>query len=128
MRTAALALLAAFGDQERALAALPFTDDAARRWLEYRPRRRPGVSLTQLDKTARKAAHRLLATGLSEHAYAQAMAVIALEEVEGGEYMDPEFVKRHERKATPVSLKEGSKENLQLTLITGEGAGVAEAQ
>ncbi|HZM84664.1 MAG TPA: DUF3500 domain-containing protein, partial [Candidatus Limnocylindrales bacterium] len=30
---------------------------------------------------ARKAAHRLLATGLSEHAYAQAMTIIALEEV-----------------------------------------------
>jgi hypothetical protein len=81
MRAAALALLAAFGDEQRALAARPFTDDAARRWLEYRPRRRPGVCLTQLDQTARKAAHRLLATGLSEHAYAQAMAIIALEEV-----------------------------------------------
>ena len=81
MRTAALALLAAFGDEQRALGARPFTDDAARRWLEYRPRRRPGVGLTELDKTARKAAHRLLSTGLSEHAYAQAMAVIALEEV-----------------------------------------------
>jgi hypothetical protein len=53
---------------------------------------------------------------------------IALEEVEGGEYMDSEFVKRYERKATPVSLKEGSKESLQLTVITGEGGGVAEAQ
>jgi len=81
MRRAALALLAAFGKQEKALAARPFSDDAARRWLEYRPRRRPGVCLTQLDPTARKAAHRLLATGLSEHAYAQAMAVVALEEV-----------------------------------------------
>jgi len=81
MRTAALALLAALGDQQRTLAARPFSDDAARRWLEYRPRRRPGACLAELDGTARKAAHRLLATGLSEHAYAQAMAVIALEEV-----------------------------------------------
>jgi hypothetical protein len=81
MRRAALALLAAFGEKEKALAVRPFTDDAARRWLEYRPRRRPGVCLTQLDQTARKAAHRLLATGLSEHAYAQAMGIIALEEV-----------------------------------------------
>jgi hypothetical protein len=53
---------------------------------------------------------------------------IALEELEGGEFMDPEFVKRYERKATSVSLKEGSKETLQLTVVTGEGAGVAEAQ
>src|SRR5580692_3419083 len=81
MRSAALALLAALDDEQRALAARPFTDDAARRWLEYRPRRRPGVCLTQLDQTARKAAHRLLSTGLSEHAYAQAMGIIALEEV-----------------------------------------------
>jgi hypothetical protein len=81
MRSAAIALLAALGDRQRELAARPFADDAARRWLEYRPRRRPGASLGQLDGTARKAAHRLLATGLSEHAYAQAMAVIALEEV-----------------------------------------------
>jgi hypothetical protein len=34
-----------------------------------------------MDRDARKAAHRLLSTGLSEHAYAQAMAIIALEEV-----------------------------------------------
>jgi hypothetical protein len=81
MRSAALALLAALDDQSRTLAARPFSDDAARRWLEYRPRQRPGVSLAHLGGTARKAAHRLLATGLSEHAYAQAMSIIALEEV-----------------------------------------------
>jgi hypothetical protein len=34
-----------------------------------------------MSETPRKAAHRLLATGLSEHAYAQAMSIIALEEV-----------------------------------------------
>ncbi len=81
MRSAALALLAALDDRQRALAARPFADDAARRWLEYRPRRRPGACLAQLGGPARKAAHRLLATGLSEHAYAQAIGIIALEEV-----------------------------------------------
>jgi hypothetical protein len=81
MRSAAVALLAVLDDEQRALAALPFADDAARRWLEYRPRYRPGACLDQMSVTARKAAHRLLATGLSEHAYAQAMSVIALEEV-----------------------------------------------
>ncbi len=81
MRSAALALLAGLDGRQRALAARPFADDAARRWLEYRPRRRPGACLAELDGTARKAAHRLLATGLSEHAYAQAMGIIALEEV-----------------------------------------------
>ena len=81
MRSAALTLLAALDDQQRVLAAQPFADDAARRWLEYRPRRRPGASIGQMGGRARKAAHRLLATGLSEHAYAQAMGIIALEEV-----------------------------------------------
>jgi hypothetical protein len=81
MRSAALALLAALDDQQRAFAAQPFEDDAARRWLEYRPRRRPGACIAHMGETPRKAAHRLLSTGLSEHAYAQAMSIIALEEV-----------------------------------------------
>ena len=42
----------------------PF-DDSGRRWIEYRPRTRPGVSLADLEVPARKAAYRLLATGLS---------------------------------------------------------------
>ena len=81
MRSAALTLLAALNDEQRMLAAQPFADDAARRWLEYRPRHRPGASIARMSETPRKAAHRLLATGLSEHAYAQAMNIIALEEV-----------------------------------------------
>ncbi len=81
MRIAAVSLLATVDGEQRALASRPFTDDAARRWLEYRPRRRPGACLAQLSGPARKAAHRLLATGLSEHAYAQAMGIVALEEV-----------------------------------------------
>jgi len=81
MRSAATALLGALTGEQRALAALPFTDDAARRWLEYRPERRPGACIAGLSVTARKAAHRLLSTALSEHAYAQAMTIIALEEV-----------------------------------------------
>jgi hypothetical protein len=81
MGSAAFALLAALDDQQRALAAQPFGDDAARRWLEYRPRRRPGASIADMSRAARKAAHRLLATGLREHAYAQAMSIVALEEV-----------------------------------------------
>ncbi len=81
MRSAALSLLATMDDEQRNHAARPFTDQAARRWLEYRPRRRPGACIGELNGAARKAAHRLLATGLSEHAYAQAMGIIALEEV-----------------------------------------------
>lgn len=81
MRTAATVLLAAMNEPERALAWRPFDDDAARRWIEYRPRPRPGMSVADLGRDARKAAHRLLATALSPHAYAQAMTIMALEEV-----------------------------------------------
>lgn len=81
MRTAATALVAALPDPVRHLAVRSFDAGADRRWIEYRPRPRPGVCLADLDRTARKAAHRLLATALSPHAYAQAMTVVALEEV-----------------------------------------------
>jgi hypothetical protein len=81
MRSAAMALLGALDEEQRSLAARPFTDHAARRWLEYRPRRRPGACIAELSVAGRKAAYRLLATGLSEHAYAQAMGIVALEEV-----------------------------------------------
>ena len=81
MCTAAVSLLGRLDQGQRALAARPFADDAARRWLEYRPRQRPGACLAELTPAAAKAAHRLLATGLSEHAYAQAMGIVALEEV-----------------------------------------------
>ncbi|WP_208760840.1 DUF3500 domain-containing protein [Micromonospora orduensis] len=81
MRTAGTALLAALDPTARDQASHPFDDEPARRWLEYRPRPRPGVSLAELDVVGRKAAHRLLATALSPSAYAQAMAIIALEEV-----------------------------------------------
>lgn len=81
MRSAASALLRALDDEQRALAALPFANESARRWLEYRPRQRSGASLALISPAARKAAHRLLATALSDRAYAQAMAIIALEEV-----------------------------------------------
>jgi hypothetical protein len=81
MRVAAARLLAALDESQRVLAALPFGDEAARRWLEYRPEPRPGACLALLTPAARKAAHRLLATALSEHAFAQAMVIVALEEV-----------------------------------------------
>ncbi|WFE54320.1 DUF3500 domain-containing protein [Micromonospora sp. WMMD1155] len=81
MRAACTTLLAALDPAARDEAVHPFDDETARRWLEYRPRPRPGVSLVAMDVAGRKAAHRLLATALSPSAYAQAMAIIALEEV-----------------------------------------------
>lgn len=81
MRAAAAALVQQLDDGQRELAALPFDDEASRRWLEYQPLPRPGACLAVLSPAARKAAHRLLASGLSEHCYAQAMVIVALEEV-----------------------------------------------
>ncbi len=81
MRRAAATLLDTLDDAQRALAALPFDDDAARRWLEYQPAARPGASLALLSPAGRKAAHRLLATALSDRGYAQAVIITALEEV-----------------------------------------------
>jgi len=81
MRRAATTLLKQLDDDQLALAHLPFSDDAARRWLEYRPEPRPGACLATLTLGGRKAAHRLLATALSDRAFAQAMAIVALEEV-----------------------------------------------
>ncbi|MEN3309000.1 MAG: hypothetical protein V7603_5202 [Micromonosporaceae bacterium] len=74
-------LLELLDDEQAAAARHPFADDAARRWIEYRPQKRPGASLSGLSEPARKAAHQLLATALRPHAYAQAMAIVALEEV-----------------------------------------------
>jgi uncharacterized protein DUF3500 len=88
MERAAATLLAALDERRRAAANHDFGDEPARRWLEYRPEPRPGLPLADMGVTARKAAYRLLATALSPPAFAQAMAVIALEEVldrqEGG--------------------------------------------
>jgi Protein of unknown function (DUF3500) len=83
----AAAFVASLDDRQRAAAVKPF-GDGQRRWLEYRPEPRPGLLLADMGLATRKAAHRLLATALSPPAFAQAMAVIALEEVldrrEGG--------------------------------------------
>ena len=81
MRQEAAALLRELDAGQRELVALEFGDDAARRWIEYRPNPRPGGCLGLMSMTGRKAAHRLLATGLSERCFAQAMAIVALEEV-----------------------------------------------
>jgi Protein of unknown function (DUF3500) len=81
MRRAAMALLETMNPRQRTLATLPFADEAARRWLEYRPLSRPGACLESMSPACRKAAHRLLSTALSDHGYAQAMVIMAMEEV-----------------------------------------------
>lgn len=81
MRTAATALLRSLDEPQLAKAGLAFSDEAMRRWIEYRPRPRPGACLADMDRDGRKAAHRLLATALSTHAFAQVTTIMALEEV-----------------------------------------------
>jgi hypothetical protein len=87
MRAAAGELLTALDADRRAQAAHPADDPARTRWA-YQPRPRPGTSLLGLGEPARKAAHRLLATAVSRPVLAQAVTIMALEEVldvdEGG--------------------------------------------
>jgi Protein of unknown function (DUF3500) len=81
MEREAAALLRCLDDRQLAEATRAFDDDADRRWIEYRPEPRPGLLLAGLGRTARKSVFRLLATALSVPAFAQAMSIIALEEV-----------------------------------------------
>lgn len=81
MRERAGAFLTTLDPEADRLARHAFGEQDARRWLEYRPRARPGVCLADLGREGRKAAHRLLASGLPAEAYAQAVSVMALEEV-----------------------------------------------
>ncbi|GAA2673649.1 DUF3500 domain-containing protein [Nonomuraea recticatena] len=89
MRMAEIAaqFLGGLTDTQRQAAAYPFHDPRRLRWT-YVPTPRPGVSLLGLDRQSRKGAHRLLATALSRHAFAQVVTIMALEEVldldEGG--------------------------------------------
>jgi hypothetical protein len=80
MTAAAAALLGCLSDEQQVAACYPFDAGARYRWT-YIPQPRPGVCLADLDRTQRKAASRLLATALSPHAYAQAVTIMALEEV-----------------------------------------------
>ena len=80
MEAEAIAFLGSLNEEQRHEATRSF-DNGQRRWLEYRPEPRPGLLLEQMGRGTRKKAHQLLATALSPSAYAQAMAIIALEEV-----------------------------------------------
>jgi Protein of unknown function (DUF3500) len=88
MTEAAAALLAQLDPELRARTQHVFGDDATRRDWHYAPRARPGPSLDELDRPARKAVHLLLVSALRFPAYAQVAAIMALEDVldqlEGG--------------------------------------------
>lgn len=89
MREAALRWLDSLDDARRSAAVASFEDERARTDWTYLPGERSGVALAEMTQAQAKAALRLVASGLSRHAYAQVMAIMALEdvldEVEGGE-------------------------------------------
>src|SRR5262252_1151006 len=80
MTAAAESLLSALPRGGRRHACYPFTGPARSQW-SYLPGSRRGIALSELGTAGRKAAHRLLATALSRPAFAQAVTIMAFEEV-----------------------------------------------
>lgn len=88
MAAAAHRFLDSLDGEARAVALTAFADEDARHDWHYIPRTRPGLALTAMGARAQKAAHDLVATGLSLPAFAAATTIMALEDVldrvEGG--------------------------------------------
>ena len=80
MSAATERLLAAFRPRDRADGCLPFGAPARAEW-SYLPGSRRGSELAALNPAGRKAAYRLLATALSRPAFAQAVTIMAFEEL-----------------------------------------------
>lgn len=68
-------------DEQRRALNYPFSATELRHRWTYVPRIRDGLTFADLDRHSRKAVHKLLATVLSSHAYAQATTIMALEDV-----------------------------------------------
>lgn len=73
--------LDALTEEQRTAGRRPFADLEARRRWTYLPGERLGLSFGELTRPRRKAVHAMLATVLRPHAYAQAAAIMALEDV-----------------------------------------------
>jgi len=80
MATATADLLAALPPGDLPDARFPFGGPARTEW-SYLPGSRGGIELARLNPAGRKAAHRLLATALSRPAFAQAVTIMAFEEL-----------------------------------------------
>ena len=81
MKPEALAFLDGLDPDVARSARFPFPADEVRRQWTYLPGQRPGLSVAEMDRDHAAAAYRLLASGLSEIAYAKACAIVALENV-----------------------------------------------
>ena len=88
MLSAANAFLATLTVEEKAAASFAF-DDAERLNWHFIPRDRKGLTLKDLNPTARTAAEAFIASGLSESGFSQALNIMSLEEclylLEGGD-------------------------------------------
>jgi hypothetical protein len=74
-------LLPELDERQRDKLRHPFTDGSPRQRWSYRPGERVGVDMGELSRGQRSAVHRLLAGVLAPTAYAQAAAIMALEDV-----------------------------------------------
>lgn len=74
-------LLDSVAEGQRGTLSFPFSAVELRHRWTYVPRIRAGLTFADLDRQSRKAVHKLLATVLSPHAYAQAATIMALEDV-----------------------------------------------
>jgi Protein of unknown function (DUF3500) len=79
MKEAAASWLDALEPQQRAKAALDFDDSEERTSWAYFPRLTKGLPLLEMDARQEKLAHTLLNAGLSFHAYAKVVTVMASE-------------------------------------------------
>lgn len=80
MTEAAERLLMALSPDDMPYACLPFDGSARAEW-SYLPGSRRGIELARLGPAGRKAGYRLLATALSRPAFAQAVTIMAFEEL-----------------------------------------------
>lgn len=74
-------LLDGVPDEQRSVLNYPFSATELRHRWTYVPRIRDGLTFADLDRHSRKAVHKLLATVLNSHAYAQVTTIMALEDV-----------------------------------------------
>jgi hypothetical protein len=95
MAEAASTLLASLSREQRERAQFTVESERRRRW-DYRPGRRAGIPLKELDSTRQKLTYALLASGLSVQGNSKALMIMGLETVLGeleGQVInrDPDF-------------------------------------
>ncbi|MYA19600.1 MAG: DUF3500 domain-containing protein, partial [Chloroflexi bacterium] len=79
MTEAATDFLEALDDDQRALAMLPFDDEAERQTWHYTPIERCGLTLNEMRPQQRRLAMRLMGSGLSMGGFVTASTIIGLE-------------------------------------------------